>query len=95
MPPNTPAVAPGQVPSFSAPDQIMPVRDVTIVIGYTTTDGQRSEVTHEVGPGLRIVGFVQGVVEKMQKTKDDDGRLLGFEPTGEYELTLKVKYTKG
>lgn len=94
MPPNTTAVAPGQVPTFNEPPAAMPISDVTVIIGYRNSDGQRIEVAHDVGAGVKIFGVSHSIIEKQQKTKDDDGRLLGFEPTGEYELKLVVKYTK-
>lgn len=85
--------ATAQVPTFRRPEAL-PVKDVTVIIGYVDKDGHRTEVVHDIGPGIHITGVMHSVVEKQQKTKDDDGSFLGFEPTGEYELQLKVKYNK-
>ncbi len=60
-------------------------------------DGVRKEIVHEIGVNdddVRIVSVQHGILEKMQKAKDEEGNFLGFEPTGEYELTLKVKFIK-
>lgn len=71
----------------------VPISDVTIIVGRKNLEGQRTEEMNNIdGRDFRITGFSEVVVEKMQKVKDDQGNLMGFEPTGEYELTVKVRY---
>jgi hypothetical protein len=72
----------------------MPVSDVRVIIGYTDAAGVRTEVVHQVGSTERITSVVHSVDEKQQKSKDDEGNFIGFEPTGEYVLKLAVKYNK-
>lgn len=75
-------------------DPMLAYSDVAICLGLLGKDGKRQEVVHQIdSDSVRIVSVSHGVVEKMRQHKED-GQLLGFEPTGEYELTLKVKYIK-
>jgi hypothetical protein len=71
----------------------VPVTDVTVIVGYVSKDGSRQEVIHDIH-NVRIASCVHQVDEKLQKAKDEEGNFIGFEPTGEYSLTLKVKYLK-
>lgn len=69
--------------------------DVAVCLGITGKDGKRQEIVHQIdGQDVRIVSVAHGITEKVKQAKDDDGNTLGFEPTGEYELTLKVKFIK-
>lgn len=71
----------------------VPISDVTIIVGRRNAVGQRTEQMHNIdGRDFRITCFSEVVAEKMQKVKDDNGNLVGFEATGEYELTIKLKY---
>lgn len=73
----------------------VPVSDVTLIIGYRDRQGARQEVIHDiVDSDHRIVMCSHNVLEKVQKVKDDQGNLMGFEPTGEYEVTIKIKYVR-
>lgn len=72
-----------------------PVTSASVVIGYLGKDGKENEVVHTVdGEVVEIVSCVHDVKKKMRAAKDDEGNVIGFEPTGEEELTLKVKYIR-
>lgn len=73
----------------------VPITDVTLIIGMKTKDGKREEVIHDINTddALRIVTCSHTIEEKTRACKED-GQLVGYEPTGEYVLTLKVKYIK-
>lgn len=76
-------------------ENALPVSDVAVVIGFKTKSGKREEIVHAIdSDDVRIVTCAHTVEEKVKQSKDEEGNLLGFEPTGEYILTLKVKYTK-
>lgn len=68
----------------------VPITDVTVIIGYKTRQG-RQEVIHDIGPDFRITTASHSVEEKVRPVTEQ-GQFLGMEPTGEYLLTLKVKY---
>lgn len=71
----------------------LPVDSVGVVIGYSARDGVR-EVVHQVnGSEVEIISCIHSVEKKMRACKED-GQLVGFEPTGEEVLTLKVKYIR-
>lgn len=71
----------------------LPVGDVAVIIGYLNKDGKREEIMHVIDGGeVQIASCSHTVEEKYQKAKDSEGNLLGFEPTGECVLTLKVKF---
>jgi hypothetical protein len=82
------------VPTFQAPPSVLPVSDVTVIIGYKDRDGRRVEVIHDVND-VRITECTHSFTEKQKLAKDEDGHILGFEPTGEYVLKLTVKFNKG
>lgn len=68
-----------------------PISFVKIFIGYK--GGQL--ITHDVSDtDYSIDALSYTIDKKTQKVKGDEGEFLGFEPTGEYVLTIKVKYTK-
>lgn len=90
---NIPAPAVTPLPTFSPPPSVLPVSDVTVIIGYKDRDGRRTEVIHDIAD-VRITECQHSFAEKQKMTKDNDGQLLGFEPTGEYILKLLVKYNK-
>jgi hypothetical protein len=72
-----------------------PVSSASVVIGYLGKDGKESEVVHTVdGEAVEIVSCTHDIKKKMRASKDDDGNVIGFEPTGEEELVLKVKYIR-
>lgn len=66
---------------------------VTVCIGQIGKDGKIHETLHQIDSDEFSISevFVQEKAAKA-KVKDDDGALVGFEPTGEQELVLKVKY---
>ena len=72
----------------------VPITDVTVIIGMINREGHREEIIHDINTEerKRIVLCNHNIEEKMQKAKDDEGAFIGYEPTGEYTLTLKVKY---
>lgn len=76
----------------SAP-RAVPVSDVAVIIGIQTRDNGRQETLVDIGQDYRILECTQSVKEKVRAVTQD-GQLLGYEPTGEYEFTLKVKYLK-
>jgi len=96
--PNAPAQASQQSPTEQSRLQRrlagkVPFSDVTVIVGRRNAAGERTEQMHNIDSrDFRITGFSEVVIEKMQKVKDDTGNLMGFEPTGEYELTIKVRY---
>lgn len=71
----------------------VPVSDVSVILGMRTRDGGRQEVVYDVSPQHRILKCTHEVTEKVRAVTED-GQFLGFEPTGEYELIVKVKYLK-
>ncbi len=76
-------------------ENALPVTDVAVVIGYKTKNGKKEEIVHTIdSDDVRIVTCSHTVEEKMKAAKDEEGNSLGFEPTGEYVLTLKVKFIK-
>lgn len=81
------------MPKNPASDQFQ-VDSVALVIGYKTKKGIE-EVVHQIdSKDVTIVSCQHGIVRKVKQNKAEDGSLLGFEPTGEEELTLKIKYIK-
>lgn len=70
----------------------VPINDVAIIIGMRTKQG-RQEVIHDIGPEYRILKCTHEVVEKVRAVTEE-GVFLGYEPTGEYEMSLKIKYLK-
>lgn len=75
----------------NAPSAV-PYTDVTIILGMNTKQG-RQEVIHDIGPGFRILKCIHDVTEKVRAVTEE-GMYLGVEPTGEYEMTIKIKYLK-
>lgn len=76
-------------------ENALPVVDVAVVIGYKTKSGKREEIVHTIdSEEVRIAICNHSVEEKVKQAKDEEGNIIGFEPTGEYILTLKVKYIK-
>jgi hypothetical protein len=72
-----------------------PVDHVAVAINYRgKKDG--NEVVHTVdGEKVQIVSCTHDIKKKMRQNKDKEtGDLLGFEPTGEEELIVKVKYIR-
>lgn len=74
----------------------VPYTDIAVCIGMKDELGIRKEIVHQIqgeDSDIRIVNVEHKVTEKTRQCKED-GQLVGFEPTGEYELVLKVKYIK-
>lgn len=71
----------------------VPVTDVAVIIGMRTRENGRQETMIDINGSHRILECTQTVKEKVRAVTED-GQFLGYEPTGEYELTLKVKYLK-
>lgn len=78
--------------ALRAAPSAVPYSDVTVIMGVKTRQG-RQEVMHDIGPGFRILDCTYNVKEKVRAVTEED-MYLGVEPTGEYEMTLKVKYLK-
>ena len=69
------------------------INSVGLVIGYKTKKGVE-EVVHQVdGEEVTITSCTHEVVKKMRCVKQD-GQVVGYEPTGEEMLVLKVKYIR-
>lgn len=67
-----------------------PISFVKVEIGYKS-----GSVLHEVRDEEYSIDALSYTLDKKtQKVKDEEGAFLGFEPTGEYILTIKVKYTR-
>lgn len=82
----------GKAEALRAAPSAVPYSDVTIIMGVKTKQG-RQEVIHDIGPGFRILDCTHNVKEKVRAVTEE-GMYLGVEPTGEYEMTIKVKYLK-
>lgn len=68
--------------------------DIAVILGMQTKDSGRQEIIYDIGGGKhRILKVTHENIEKV-KAVTEDGQFLGFEPTGEYEFTLKVKYLR-
>ncbi len=77
-------------------DTKFPVASASVAIEYRAKNGQAHEVVHTVdGEVVEIVSCTHDIKKKMVAAKDPEtGERLGFEPTGEEELILKVKYIR-
>jgi len=73
----------------------VPITDVSVIIGMLNREGKREEIIHDINTAdaTRIVLCHQNIEEKTRAVKEE-GQLVGYEPTGEYILTVKVKYIK-
>lgn len=71
----------------------VPITDIAIILGMRTKDSGRQEIMYDINPSMRILKCTHEVVEKVRAVTEE-GQFLGYEPTGEYEFTLKVKYLK-
>lgn len=90
---EAPALKAVQAPKKMIGFESVPIADITVEIGYVDNEGKRREVLHEINSeDVRITSCDHGIHEKTKITKDDEGHILGIEPTGEYELVLKVKF---
>jgi hypothetical protein len=70
------------------------VTDIAVILGIQCKDNGRQEVIYDIGGGKhRILKVTHENVEKV-KAVTEEGQFLGYEPTGEYEFTLKVKYLR-
>jgi hypothetical protein len=67
--------------------------DIAVVIGYLDKDGNRQESVHVIDSDVVDISKVNLVVEnKMRACKNEEGNLIGYEPSGEVHLKLEVKY---
>lgn len=72
-----------------------PIDSIHVVIGVKTKDGKVEEQVYSVdGTKVQITGYTFDVKQKHQKAKDEDGNLIGFEPTGEETMRLVVSYVR-
>ena len=67
---------------------------VKITIGYKTSEGVKETEFVVTEDEFDIASFNFSQNRKFKQAKDEDGLPLGFEPTGEYEWALKLKYIK-
>lgn len=91
---------PEVVTPIQNPQNIRSVNDAIEISGvmvdltFRGRDGE-SVVQHVInGREVKIVGYHMTISKKTQKSKNEEGNLIGFEPTGEEELVLKVKYIR-
>ena len=71
-----------------------PIQKVEVTVTYTTPDGPK-KVVHEVdGAKVQIARCTHDIDKQFKPTKDEEGNLLGHEPTGIETLKLNVKYIK-
>lgn len=69
------------------------INSVGVVVGYKTSKGI-NEVVHQIdGEEVTITSCSHSVVKKMRAVKED-GQTVGYEPTGEEELVLRVKFIR-
>jgi hypothetical protein len=69
------------------------INSVGVVIGYKTKKGIE-EVVHQIdGEEVTITSCQHEVVKKMRQVKEE-GQVVGYEPTGEETLVIKVKYIR-
>lgn len=78
--------------ALRAAPSAVPISDVTVILGMKTKQG-RQEVIHDIGPDFRILDCTHNVKEKVRAVTEE-GMFLGMEPTGEYEMIIKIKYIK-
>lgn len=72
-----------------------PIEYVQVVVGSKDKDGNRHEVIHTIdGKDVSIVDYQFSIKQKHTKTKDDEGRPIGFEPSGEETLKLTLGYIR-
>lgn len=68
---------------------------VRVIMTYRGADGSLTHGEIVVNPNDNIIDSSTIQQEqKIGKAKDEEGNLIGFEPTGEYTLLLKLKYHK-
>lgn len=68
---------------------------VRVIMTYRQADGSLTHGEIVVNPNDNIIDSNTITQEqKIAKAKDEEGNLIGFEPTGEYTLLLKLKYHK-
>lgn len=93
-PPNTPSETPIRQPPPKTNEEFN-VKYVHVLIGTMGKDGEVHETVHSVnGDDVMITAFKQHSEDKVKPCKDDDGRVIGFEPTGECQMSMTVKFIR-
>jgi hypothetical protein len=69
------------------------VSDVSLIVGIVDRDGKRYETIIDItSKDYDIINYNLTQSKKVKQTKDDNGSVIGFEPTGELQLKLDLKY---
>lgn len=72
-----------------------PIEYVQVVVGSRDKDGNRHEVIHTIdGKDVSIVDYQFSIKQKHTKAKDEEGKTIGFEPSGEETLKLILGYIR-
>lgn len=67
--------------------------DLTVIVGSNDKDGNRQEQVHVIdGEVVNIAKVLLLNEEKQRACKNDEGNIVGYEPSGEVNLKLEVKY---
>jgi len=86
--PPIPAVVPSQA---SLASDVL-VEYVTIAIGMIDRNGKQYETIHNIDENFLISKFKLEQDRKLKPCKNDNNDIVDYEPTGEYRLTLDVKF---
>ena len=91
---NSPiAVIDKKAPQLINPE--FPIESVTVVVCQRDKNGAVHEAIHTVdGTAVSIVDYQFNIKQKHVKAKDDEGKLIGFEPSGEETLKLVLSYIR-
>jgi hypothetical protein len=68
------------------------ITDVKITLGFNSPSGRHEAQYVIPAEDFIIDSYAVADEEKVMKAKGDSGEFIGFEPTGEHVLTLKIKY---
>jgi hypothetical protein len=81
------------MPAGHAHNKDFPINSVSVVIGVKTKKSVEDVIHFIDGEEVTITDCHHQIVKKM-KPKKVDGDIIGYEPTGEETLILKVKYIR-
>lgn len=89
---------PAQTEDKKAPQLInkeFPIESVTVVVCQRDKNGNVHEAIHTVdGTEVSIVDYQFNIKQKHVKAKDEEGNVIGFEPSGEETLKLTLSYIR-
>ena len=82
--------------SIKTPSQDEVIEYAAIVFRIKDRSGVVHENVVEVdGSKVAVSMFNLSITNKMAKAKDEEGNIVGFEPTGEKTVNLKISYVEG